>query len=70
MWITNFTGTTFGLYFKGMFNSIKGYRTYICAAGGAATVALYLLGIFDAETANALLFLFGFGGLAGLRAAL
>lgn len=49
---------------------LTGYKTYIFAALGGITVAVYLLGYIDANTANTLMALFGFGGIATLRAAL
>lgn len=49
---------------------LKGYRTYIFAALGAATVGAFFLGLVDQATANMLLGLLGFGGMASLRAAI
>jgi len=47
---------------------MKGYKTYICAAGaGLATVA-QILGWIDAAQYTAILGLLGAGGLAALRA--
>lgn len=50
-------------------NMLSGYRTYIFAALGAVTVGAFFLGFIDQATANMLLGLFGFGGIAALRAA-
>lgn len=47
---------------------LKGRKTYICATLGAVVVFLQLLEIIDAQTANTLLTLLGFGGLAALHA--
>lgn len=52
-----------------MFTSLSGYRTYICAALGAATTGAFFLGWIDQQTASMVLALLGFGGLAALRAA-
>jgi len=52
-----------------MFTSFSGYRTYIFAAAGAAVVFCLLMGWVDNETADMLLAVLGFGGLAALRAA-
>jgi hypothetical protein len=49
---------------------LNGYKTYLAAAAGAATVAAFFLGFIDASTSNMLLALLGFGGLAALRAAI
>lgn len=51
-------------------NFLSGYKTYLCALGGGLVVAAYFLQWIDAATAQVLLGLFGFGGLASLRAAL
>lgn len=48
---------------------LSGYKTYICALLGGLVVAAHLLGYIDATTANTLIALLGFGGLAALRAA-
>ena len=47
---------------------LDGKKTYICAVAGAVTVLLQLLGVIDADAANTLLALEGFGGLVALRA--
>lgn len=49
--------------------SLTGKRTYICAVLGGLVVALRILELIDGPTAEALLGLLGFGGLAALRAA-
>lgn len=51
-------------------NILEGKRTYILAGAGLLTIGAYLLGVIDTSTANALLAVFGFGGLITLRAAL
>lgn len=48
---------------------LEGKRTYIAALAGAIVVFLNLVDVIDQQTANVLLSLFGFGGLAALRAA-
>lgn len=52
-----------------MFTSLAGYRTYLCAAAGAGVVFALLMGWVDEQTANMLMAILGFGGLAALRAA-
>ena len=47
---------------------LSGKKTYIFAALGAITVGAYFLGFIDVTAANILLGLFGFGGMAALRA--
>lgn len=61
--------TLIGLKVNFMFTTLAGYRTYICAAAGAAVVACFFLGWVDETAANMLLGLLGFGALASLRAA-
>jgi hypothetical protein len=46
---------------------LKGKKTYILAVLGAGVVGAYFLGFLDMTTANMLLGLLGFGGLAALR---
>lgn len=48
---------------------LEGYKTYICSALGALIVGGFFMGWVDQGTANMLLALLGFGGLAALRAA-
>lgn len=50
-------------------NFLTGYRTYIIAVVALITIGANLLGFVDANTANVLLSVFGFGGLITLRAA-
>jgi len=50
-------------------NFLSGKRTYILAAAALLTIAGNLLGYVDADTANTLLAILGFGGLITLRAA-
>lgn len=52
-----------------MFSSLQGYRTYVCAVAGAVVVSAFFAGTLDAQTAEMLLALLGFGGMAALRAA-
>ena len=49
---------------------LKGKKTYILAVVALITIAGNLLGYIDADTANVLLTVFGFGGLITLRSAL
>lgn len=51
-------------------NFLSGYRTYILGAAALITIGLALFHIVDANTANILLSIFGFGGLITLRAAI
>jgi len=48
---------------------LQGKKTYICAVLAACVVGAYFLSFIDLGTANMLLALLGFGGLASLRAA-
>lgn len=50
-------------------NFLSGKKTYIFALLGALTVLSAYLGYVDSDTANVVLGLLGFGGLASLRAA-
>lgn len=47
---------------------LEGKKTYISAVCGAVVVFLKLTNVLDEQTSNTLLALFGFGGLAALRA--
>lgn len=49
---------------------LSGKKTYIIGVAAIVTIAGYLFGVVDAETANTLLGLLGFGGLITLRAGL
>jgi hypothetical protein len=51
-----------------MSNFLEGYRTYIMSGLGALTVLAAYFGFIDSPTAVLLLGIFGFGGLAALRA--
>ena len=53
---------------KSLIEKLNGKRTYILAAVGGLVVALSLAGVISPETADVLLKLIGFGGLAALRA--
>ena len=52
-----------------MITFLEGKKTYILATFGILTVVAYSFHVVDANTANTLLTLFGFGGLITLRAA-
>jgi len=47
---------------------MKGWKTYLCAAGYGITEVLSVIGIIDSPTAETLRALFFAGGLAALRA--
>lgn len=49
---------------------LEGKKTYIMGFFGIITVVLYLTHVLDANTANTLLTVFGFGGLISLRASI
>lgn len=52
-----------------MANWFSGRKTYIVAALGGIVVIANFLGYLDSSTANLLLGILGFGGIAALRAA-
>lgn len=47
---------------------LKGKKTFLIASAAGLVVALKLSGVVDEETANTVLTLLGFGGLATLKA--
>lgn len=49
---------------------LEGKKTYIMGTLGILTVVAYLLHFVDANTADTLLTVFGFGGLITLRSAI
>ena len=53
---------------KSLIEFLEGKRTYIVAALGIVTVALWYVGVVDDQGADKLLSLLGFGGLLALRA--
>ena len=48
---------------------LSGRKTYLAAFAGAAVLVAVFQGWLDAELGNQLLVLFGFAGMAALRAA-
>lgn len=53
-----------------MTNFLAGYRTYLLGAAGLVTIVLFMLKVIDADVANILLGIEGFGSIITLRAAL
>lgn len=53
---------------KALWEFLKGKKTYLLAAAGAVVAVLAWSGVIDFETANKILAILGFGGLAALRA--
>lgn len=53
-----------------MISFLEGKKTYIIGVLGLMTVAAYLFGLINADIANTLLTIFGFGGLISLRGAI
>lgn len=49
--------------------ALEGKKTYIFAVLGAGVQGAVFAGLMDQETANKVLALLGFGGMAALRAA-
>lgn len=49
---------------------LKGYRTYLIGGAALIVIGLALAHVVDANTANVILSVLGFGGLITLRAAL
>lgn len=47
---------------------LKGKKTHLMAAGGAAVSFLFMMGWIDQQVYVALMGVFGFGGMAALRA--
>ena len=69
--ITNEAQDYFHLNLKGGgdMSFLDGYKTYIMAGLGALTVLGLYFKVIDSATAQLLLGIFGFGGLAALRSA-
>lgn len=53
---------------KDLYLFLEGKKTYLMATGIALTVFLHILNLIDDATYQALLGLFGAGGLAALKA--
>lgn len=51
-----------------LFEMLEGKKTYLFAAAGAGTVALWWLGVVPTELADKILAVCGFGSIASLRA--
>ena len=51
-------------------NYLSGKKTYILAVAALLTIGASFFGFIDADSANTLLAVFGFGGLITLRSAL
>jgi hypothetical protein len=51
-----------------MMNWLNGKKTYLCSLAGGLAFVAYLLGYIDEATFNRAALIFGFGGLAALRA--
>lgn len=50
-------------------NFLQGYKTYIIGVVALIIIGASMFGIVDANTANTILSILGFGGLISLRAA-
>jgi hypothetical protein len=54
----------------GVVTWLQGKKTYLCAGAGGVVIVLYLAGVIERSTADALVAACGFGSLAALRASL